>query len=31
MNIKEKDVLSDGSLVGQTSDKANVIHKEKTL
>jgi hypothetical protein len=30
MIIKEKDVLSDGSLAGQTSDKTN-SHKEKTL
>jgi hypothetical protein len=27
MIIKEKDVLSDGSLAGQTSDKTN-SHKE---
>jgi hypothetical protein len=30
MTIREKDVLSDGSLGGQTSDKTN-NHKEKTL
>jgi len=30
MILKEKDVLSDGSLAGQTSDKTSIVIRSKT-